>query len=105
MRGRADLARLRRVTEREIGRTSPPEVADLPDRFWEEANLIVAPLKKAISLRIDQDVLKWFREQGPRYQTRMNAVLRTYVSRARATKSTTRSPSSTTSPRRRKESG
>jgi len=35
--------------------------------------------KQAISLRIDQDVLRWFRERGPGYQTRMNAVLRAFV--------------------------
>ena len=83
-RGRANLARLRRMTEREIERTSPPELAGLPDDFWDEADLVVAPPKQAISLRVDQDVLNWFREQGPRYQTRMNAVLRSYVSRAKA---------------------
>ena len=34
--------------------------------------------KTAISLRIEQDVLEWFKAQGPGYQTRMNAVLRAY---------------------------
>ena len=32
---------------------------------------------------LDEDVLEWFRKSGPRYQTRMNAVLRMYVSRMR----------------------
>ncbi len=35
--------------------------------------------KQAISLRIDQDILAWFRDGGPGYQTRMNAVLRAFV--------------------------
>ena len=35
--------------------------------------------KQAISLRIDQDILTWFRNRGPGYQTRMNAVLRAFV--------------------------
>lgn len=35
--------------------------------------------KAAISLRLDPEVLAWFRTQGPGYQTRMNAVLRAYV--------------------------
>ena len=35
--------------------------------------------KQAISLRIDQDILTWFRDGGPGYQTRMNAVLRAFV--------------------------
>ena len=61
-----------------MARTSPPELEDLPPDFWVEAVVVPGP-KKAISLRVDQDVLDWFRETGPRYQTRMNAVLRTYV--------------------------
>jgi len=36
------------------------------------------PPKTSISLRIDSDVLKWFKMQGTGYQTRMNAVLRAY---------------------------
>lgn len=36
------------------------------------------PPKTAISLRIEQDVLEWFKAQGPGYQTRINAVLRAY---------------------------
>jgi uncharacterized protein (DUF4415 family) len=34
--------------------------------------------KTAISLRVDQDVLEWFKTQGPGYQTRINAVLRAF---------------------------
>ena len=81
-RGRADLARLRNASEQEIERTSPPELSDLPANFWDDAVVVPAP-KRAISLRVDQDVLEWFRSGGPRYQTRMNAVLRAYVSRMR----------------------
>lgn len=62
-------------------KTSPEELADLPDDFWDEAKLVVPAAKRAISLRIDDDVLEWFRGQGPRYQTRMNAVLRSYMTR------------------------
>jgi uncharacterized protein (DUF4415 family) len=40
--------------------------------------LPAAPRKAAISLRLDEDVLEWFRAQGPGYQTRINAVLRAY---------------------------
>ena len=82
-RGRADLSRLRRVSDTEIRRTSPPELADLPANFWDEAEVVAATPKRAISLRLDEDVLDWFRRSGPRYQTRMNAVLRMYVKRMR----------------------
>ena len=79
-RGRAKLAQLRRVSDAEISRTSPPELANLPADFWETAMLTFPTAKRAISLRVDEDVLEWFRTGGPRYQTRMNAVLRSYVS-------------------------
>lgn len=36
------------------------------------------PPKTAISLRVDTDVLEWFKSQGDGYQTRMNAVLRAF---------------------------
>lgn len=79
-RGRASLARLRKESERAIRRTSPPELADLPEGFFAGAVLVHTKPKKPISLRVDQDVLRWFKAQGPRYQSRMNAVLRAYMS-------------------------
>ena len=83
LRGRADLGRLRRVSEREIRATSPPELADLPDGFWDQAKVVEPPTKQPISLRVDADVLHWFKTQGPRYQSRMNAVLRSYMTQSR----------------------
>ena len=82
-RGRADLSRLRRVSDAEIRRTSPPELADLPANFWDDAEMVMPTPKRAVSIRLDEDVLDWFRRSGPRYQTRMNAVLRMYVKRMR----------------------
>ncbi len=64
-------------------KTSPEESADLPDKFWDEGELTVPVAKRPISLRVDEDVLEWFRRLGPGYQTRMNAVLRTYIGRTR----------------------
>jgi uncharacterized protein (DUF4415 family) len=37
-----------------------------------------APVKQSISLRVDADVLEWYKSQGPGYQTRINAVLRAF---------------------------
>ena len=81
-RGEADLRRLREMDEAQIQATSPAELADLPADFWDDAEVVVPPGKDAVSLRIDRDVLEWFRAQGPRYQTRMNAVLRSYMKAA-----------------------
>ena len=40
--------------------------------------LKAVPIKAAISLRLDVDILEWFKAQGPGYQTRINAILRAY---------------------------
>jgi len=73
------------MSEREIARTSPAELADLPDDFWADAQVVEPAPKQAISLRVDADVLEWFKTQGPRYQSRINAVLRSYMSQRRQT--------------------
>lgn len=82
-RGKADLRLLRRVSDAAIRRSAPAELPELPEDFWDEAVPVVPETKVPISLRVDSDVLEWFREEGPRYQSRMNAVLRSYMQRAR----------------------
>lgn len=54
------------------------DIPELDEHFWEKAKLIKPITKQAISLRIDNDVLEWFKNQGKGYQSLMNAVLRSY---------------------------
>lgn len=79
--GHADLDRLGKMSDEEIERTSPPELKNLPADFWDDAVLTEPLFKQQISLRVDLGVLEWFKDQGPRYQTRMNEVLRSYMYR------------------------
>jgi len=67
------------MKEQELRDSSPPELADLPRDFWHSALLVEPVRKQAISLRVDEDVLAWFKQRGPRYQSRINAVLRSYM--------------------------
>lgn len=76
---RASVARRRRRREDRIERTSARELPGLPADFWSAAKAVPARAKQPISLRVDPDVLAWFKRQGPRYQSRMNAVLRAYM--------------------------
>ena len=78
-RGRADLSRIRRVSDTEIRRSSPPELAGLPKDFWAGARLVPPVAKQPVSIRLDADVLEWFRRQGPRYQSRINAALLAFM--------------------------
>ena len=58
---------------------SDPDNLLTDEAFWADAELIVPPKKTAISLRVDEDVLDFFKGEGRGYQTRMNAVLRQYM--------------------------
>ena len=84
--GRANLARWRRVSDAEIARTSPAELRAIPDDFWQEARVVTPVSKQAISIRLDTAVIDWFRATGPRYETRINAVLRSYVEQVAASR-------------------
>jgi len=88
--GRANLAKLRRVTDREIDHTSPKELSGLPNDFWDDAVPVLPSGKVPISLRVDIDVLDFFRESGPKYQSRMNAVLRSFMERTSTSRERTK---------------
>lgn len=77
----ASLEELKAMKERgEISspRSDAPEI-DMPDGFWDGAQIKMPMPKKPISLRVDQDILEYFRDQGSGHLTRMHAVLRAYV--------------------------
>lgn len=78
---KTDVARARAKTEEELDRdiASDPDWAEIPRDWRKSAELIMPGPKQLLSLRIDQDVVQWFRDQGPGYQTRINAVLRAFV--------------------------
>jgi uncharacterized protein (DUF4415 family) len=80
-RSRTDLDYLDRVTDAEIEAAMDRDSAwkDLKDVDWSKAVLVIPPKKTAISIRVDEDVLDYFRKQGSGYQRRMNAVLRSYM--------------------------
>lgn len=46
---------------------------------WSTARLVIPEAKKAVSIRLDPDVLDFFKSQGKGYQTRINAVLRAFM--------------------------
>ncbi|MBT9370492.1 BrnA antitoxin family protein [Rhizobium sp. CSW-27] len=71
--------RLRALAERSDEAIDYSDIPPLDDRFFEAAELVQPAGKAQITMRIDSDVLDWFRAQGKGYQTRMNAVLKTYM--------------------------
>jgi uncharacterized protein (DUF4415 family) len=69
---RTDLARVQAKSAEELERdiASDPDFNDLPESWYETAEAVVPISKKLLSLRIDNDVVDWFKSQGPGYQTR-----------------------------------
>ena len=64
-------------------RLSADQVLPQPSDFWEQASLVEPNANQAISLRVDTDVLGWFKRQGPRYHSRISALLRSYMTQRR----------------------
>lgn len=80
--GKTDWDRLEKMTDEEIEKAAaedPDAPPILDESFWKNA-VVVWPQKKiSTTVRLDADVLKWFRSHGKGYQTRINAVLRSYM--------------------------
>jgi uncharacterized protein (DUF4415 family) len=60
------------------------DIAELDASFWKNAKLIEPETKKAVSIRLDSDILDWFKKQGKGYQSLMNSVLKTFVQAKRS---------------------
>jgi uncharacterized protein (DUF4415 family) len=82
--GRTNLDRLKNITDEEIEAQmrDDPDWADFVDIDWSEATIVYPVAKSAISIRLDQDVVDFFKATGKGYQTRINAVLRHYMQEA-----------------------
>lgn len=70
------LEYLKNLPDDQIDTSDIPEITDFSNftvgKFYR-------PLKKAVTLRVDADILDWFKKNNPKYQSAMNAALRKYV--------------------------
>lgn len=86
--GRTDWSRVDEQTDQRIEaaiQQDPDAAPELGAAFWAAAEVVMPPdaPKEAVTMRLDADVLRFFRDEGRGYQTRINAVLRAYVKAAR----------------------
>ncbi|MBZ0148720.1 MAG: BrnA antitoxin family protein [Pseudorhodoplanes sp.] len=77
VKSRTDFTRLRSTKSTPTPEHPEADVRHIVQGVVRRGLRFQAP-KAAISLRVDQDVLEWFKTQGPGYQTRINAVLRAF---------------------------
>lgn len=84
-----DWARINAMTEEEVeaAARSDPDWEGLLDLDWSQAEVVFPGRKVPISIRLDDDVLAFFKAAGEGYQRRINAVLRSYMRQATKAKS------------------
>ena len=58
------------------------DYSDIPEtntKFWKKTKIMLPQKKKLLTLRLDSEIIDWFKEEGKGYQTKINAVLKSYV--------------------------
>lgn len=74
-KSKTDRKRLNKMRDKDIDYSDIPE---LDDDFFKHAQMRL-PEKQSVTIRLDTDVLTWFKRQGKGYQTRINKLLRAYM--------------------------
>jgi len=79
--GQTDWARVDALSEEDIeaAMADDPDWAEFEEIDWSKVEVRLFKPKQAISIRLDPDVLDFFKAEGPGYQGRINTVLRHYV--------------------------
>jgi uncharacterized protein (DUF4415 family) len=75
-KGKTDFSRLRKMRDKEIDYSDIPK---LDKSFWQTAKLTMPEPKDRLTIRVDRDVVEWLKRKGSGYQTRINAILRSYM--------------------------
>src|SRR5438874_11400119 len=75
-KGNTDFKRLRGMRDADIDYSDIPK---LDDSFWKAAKLTMPQPKDRLTIRLDHDVVEWLKKNGSGYQTRINAILRSYM--------------------------
>jgi uncharacterized protein (DUF4415 family) len=75
-----DWGKLRRMSASRIrkGIAVDPDAHATDAEFWKSAEVVMPTPKQIVTMRLDADLLRWFRQQRG-YQTRINAILRAYM--------------------------
>lgn len=70
------VKKISEIKDEDINYSDIPEITE---ELWENAQIIYPSSKEKISLRLDKDILDWFKAKGKGYQTMINAVLKSYI--------------------------
>lgn len=73
---KTDKTKLHQQNDKDIDYS---DISATSAEFWQDAKVLMPEHKIPLSLRLDEDVVQYFKGQGRGYQTRINAVLKAYV--------------------------
>ncbi len=75
-----DWERLRKMSDESVRAAveADPDAHPTDPSFWKSSKVVMPARKQAVTIRLDADLLEWFRKEKG-YQTRINAILRTYM--------------------------
>ncbi len=79
------MSSLSKTNYKKINKLSDNDIdySDIPEtdeEFWGNAQVLFPTKKTHLSIRLDDDIISWFKQFGRGYQTKINAVLRSYIS-------------------------
>lgn len=75
-RSRTSMIKLRQKGDENINYEDSPATTK---EFWKDADVFMPQPKVHISLRLDEDIINYFKEEGKGYQSKINAVLKSYI--------------------------
>jgi uncharacterized protein (DUF4415 family) len=84
-KGKTDWKRVRESSDADINSLEDADWEEFKNIDWSKAEIVVPVKKEPISIRVDTDVLEFFRKAGDGYQGRINAVLRSFMNEKRKT--------------------
>jgi uncharacterized protein (DUF4415 family) len=75
-----EIAALQKLPDNKIDTSDIPELGE-----WDDAVVgrFYRPIKQAVTIRLDADVLAWLKQEGKGYQTRVNTILRQAMKKSR----------------------
>ena len=73
---KTNFKRINKLSDKDIDYSDIPET---DEEFWSDAEILFPTKKTHVSIRLDDDIISWFKQFGKGYQTKINSVLKSYI--------------------------
>lgn len=73
---KTNYKRINKLSDKDIDYSDIPET---DEKFWSDAEVLFPTKKTHVSIRLDDDIISWFKQFGRGYQTKINSVLKSYI--------------------------